>query len=294
MYEAYFGLREKPFSILPDPKFLYFSRAHASAFAMLEYGVLNQAGFTVVTGAIGSGKTTLVRHLLDNMGPAMKIGLITHTSKYEGNLLEWVLMAFDQPFEDTSYPALYKRFRDFVEGQSKAGRRVVLVIDEAQNLEPGRLEELRMLSNMNTHAMSLQLILVGQPELRQTLQMPGLVQFAQRVSSDYHLPELDHREARLYVDHRVAVAGGNASLFSSQAKSLLCQAASGVPRQINVLADRCLVYAYAGSSEFVSLRTVRKVLEDKARHGIFRPDAGRNFAENSFMSAMGGDLAVSA
>jgi general secretion pathway protein A len=279
MYEAYFGLREKPFSILPDPKFLYFSRAHSMAFAMLEYGLVNQAGFTVVTGAIGSGKTTLVRRLLDSMGRSMRVGLITQTSKYGGNLLEWVLMAFDQPFEGLSYPSLYKRFCEFVGDCASRGERVVLVIDEAQNLEPARLEELRMLSNINTQAMRLQLILVGQPELRETLQMAELTQFAQRVSSDYHLHELERSDARAYVEHRIMVAGGQPGLFSSQAKSLICEAAHGVPRQINVLADRCLVYAFAKSAGSVSAGIVRKVLADRARHGIFQPNMSLSFLE---------------
>jgi type II secretory pathway predicted ATPase ExeA len=243
------------------------------AFAMLEYGVVNQAGFTVVTGAIGSGKTTLIRHLLGGMGRSLRVGLITHTSKYGGNLLEWILMAFNQPFEGTSYPRLYKRFCDFVEQSEGPNGRVVLVIDEAQNLEPDRLEELRMLSNINTHSMLMQLILVGQPELRHTLQGPNLTQFAQRVSSDFHLPELQLSEARAYIDHRISVAGGQPHLFSSSAKRLICEASNGVPRQINVLADRSLVYAYAKSASAVSSSIVRKVISDKKRHGIFRLEA---------------------
>src|SRR5215218_4019085 len=115
MYESFFGLREKPFSLLPDPRFLYLGREHSMAFGMLEYGVVSQAGFTVITGAVGSGKTTLIRHLLTTVGHSMHIGLISHTATQGGNLLEWILMAFDQPFEGMSYPGLYKRFRDFVE-----------------------------------------------------------------------------------------------------------------------------------------------------------------------------------
>ncbi|PZO79356.1 MAG: general secretion pathway protein, partial [Mesorhizobium amorphae] len=149
MYAAHFGFSEMPFSILPDPKFLFFSRAHSMALSMLEYGVVNQAGFTVVTGAIGSGKTTLIRHLLANVGQHLHIGLISHTPRREDNLFEWLLLAFDQPVRETSYAAMYRQFCDFVLGVAAQGGRVVLVVDEAQNLEPARLEELRMLSNLN-------------------------------------------------------------------------------------------------------------------------------------------------
>ena len=268
MYESYYGLNEKPFSIIPDPKFLYFSPSHLMAFSMLEYGIINQAGFTVITGAIGSGKTTLVNHLLASMQGEARIGLISHTPANFGNLLEWILMAFGQPFEGASYPALYKRFCDFVASGDRPGSRVVLVIDEAQNLQIDRLEELRMLSNINRDRMMMQLVLVGQPELRDMLQSSGMVQFAQRVSSDFHLPELEAREASKYINHRIRVAGGRPELFSNPAKMMLHEEARGVPRIINVLADRCLVYAYAKSAKVVSSSIVRKVLIDRQRHGI--------------------------
>ncbi|MDM9624871.1 AAA family ATPase [Rhizobium sp. S152] len=269
MYEQFYGLTEKPFSILPDPKFLYFGQSHTMAFSMLEYGLVNQAGFTVITGAVGSGKTTLIQHFLASMNQTAKVGMITHTTRAGGNLLEWILMAFGQGFEDASYPRLYKRFCEFVEGEVRRRGRVVLIIDEAQNLEPDRLEELRMLSNMNTTSMMMQLILVGQPELRTTLRLPELRQFAQRISSDFHLPELQRSEARAYIDHRVRVAGGADQLFSPAAKTMLFEASKGVPRQINVLADRCLVYAFAKTKDRVSSSIVRRVLEDRNRYGIF-------------------------
>jgi general secretion pathway protein A len=272
MYEKHYGLLEKPFSILPDPKFLYFGSSHSMALSMLEYGLVNQAGFTVITGTVGSGKTTLIQHFLSNMHQSTRIGMITHTTRAGGNLLEWILMAFGQGFEDASYPRLYKRFCEFVEGEVKRRGRVVLIIDEAQNLEPDRLEELRMLSNINTKSMMMQLILVGQSELRATLQLPELRQFAQRVSSDFQLPELGKVEARAYIDHRIRVAGGPEHLFSSSAKTLLFEASKGIPRQINVLADRCLVYAYAKMRTQVSASTVRRVLEDRSRYGIFASD----------------------
>lgn len=273
MYEAFYGLREKPFSILPDPRFLYFSPSHRMAFSMLEYGIVNQAGFTVITGAIGCGKTTLIRQLLQSIGADVQVGLISHTSKFAGNLLEWILMTFGQPFENASYPRLYKDFRDFVESGAERGRRTVLIIDEAQNLEADRIEELRMLSNINIDSMLMQLILVGQPELRTLLQSPSLVQFAQRVSSDFHLPALDRKEAAAYIEHRIMTTGGNPQLFAPSSKRLIFEAASGVPRQINVLADRSLVYGFAESASVIGPKIVRNVLADRARHGVFERQA---------------------
>ncbi|KHJ54173.1 general secretion pathway protein [Aureimonas altamirensis] len=269
MYESYFGLREKPFSILPDPRFLYFSRNHQMAFSMLEYGIINQAGFTVVTGAIGSGKTTLIRQLLGCLGPDVRTGLISHTPRNNSPMLQWILMAFNQPFEEGSYAGLYKRYSEFVTSEYERHGRVVLIVDEAQNLDAERLEELRMLSNVNTDEMMMQLILVGQPELRATLQGPGMEQFAQRVSSDFNLPALQATEAMFYFDHRLRVAGCERELFSNEAKRMIHEDSKGVPRLMNVLADRCLVYAYAEEASMVTPRIVNQVIADRAQHGVF-------------------------
>ena len=160
-------------------------------------------------------------------------------------MLQWILMAFNQPFEEGSYAGLYKRYSEFVTSEYERHGRVVLIVDEAQNLDAERLEELRMLSNVNTDEMMMQLILVGQPELRATLQGPGMEQFAQRVSSDFNLPALQATEAMFYFDHRLRVAGCERELFSNEAKRMIHEDSKGVPRLMNVLADRCLVYAYA-------------------------------------------------
>lgn len=273
MYADHFNFREMPFSILPDPRFLYLSRAHSMALSMLEYGVLNQAGFTVVTGEIGSGKTTLVRHLLHSVDEDLRIALLSHTPRGGDNLLEWLLLAFDQPLPaGGSGAVLYRAFRDFVERTSDMGGRVVLIIDEAQNLDPSTLEELRMLSNMNAGSMMLQLILVGQPELSHTLSSPHLLQFAQRVSSDFHLPRLRPSEVNDYLDHRLEFVGGDPGVISPRARRLIAEKSEGIPRQINILADRCLAYAYGRADPCVGLRIVREVIRDRERHGVFRPE----------------------
>lgn len=271
MYENFFGLREKPFSILPDPKFLFFSRHHRIAYAMLEYGILNQAGFTVVTGAIGSGKTTLVRQLVDSLEDQVVLAVINNTSQTLGGLLEWIMMAFEQPFEGRAYPRLFKDFQSFLAKVHMSGRRAVLVIDEAQNLGSAVLEELRMLSNANIDSMMLQLILVGQPELRDMLKAPELLQFAQRVSSDYHLQPLNQKDAVAYIDHRLIVAGGRPELFTRAAKNLIHAASGGVPRTMNIVADRCLVYAFGANRSVVRKSTARAVIADMNEFGIMLP-----------------------
>src|ERR1700709_982170 len=164
MYEAFYQLREKPFSILPDPDLIYWGKMHSMAFTMLEFGVMNNAGFTVITGEIGSGKTTLVRYLLKKISPNMTVGLISNSPQGRQELLQWILMSLGQPVEGV-YPNLLKRLEDYLYGQYATGRRTILIIDEAQNLEPEALEHLRMISNINADKFKLlQLLLVAQPQ----------------------------------------------------------------------------------------------------------------------------------
>jgi len=269
MYEAFYKLREKPFSILPDPDLIYWGKMHSMAFTMLEFGILNNAGFTVITGEIGSGKTTLVRHLLRKINPGMTVGLISNSPQGRQELLQWVLMSLDQPFEG-EYPSLFKRLQDYLYGQFANGRRTVLIIDEAQNLEPQALEHLRMISNINADKFQiLQLILVGQPQLRDLLLAPDLHQFAQRISSDFHLRALDAKEVANYIAFRLEAVGSLQPLFSPEACSLIAAASGGVPRMINVLCDTALVYGFANDEKVVTDQLVRDVIADKQQHSIF-------------------------
>src|ERR1700730_114035 len=252
MYEAYYQLREKPFSILPDPDLIYWGRMHTMAFTMLEFGIMNNAGFTVITGEIGSGKTTLVRHLLKKVNPNITIGLISNSPQGRQELLQWILMSLDQPF-DGDYPNLFKRLQDFLYGQFANGRRTILIIDEAQNLEPEALEHLRMLSNINADKFQmLQLILVGQPQLRDLLLSPELHQFAQRISSDFHLRPLADPEVANYIDFRLRAVGSPGPLFTKDACALIATASGGIPRMINVLCDTALVYGFANGKKVIS------------------------------------------
>lgn len=270
MYESFYGFLEKPFSLLPDPGFLFLGRRHSMAYAMLQYGVRSQAGFTVVAGEVGSGKTTLIRHLLDQLDKDITVGLISNTHSSFGELLEWVLLAFSIPHQGLDKVARFHRFTDFLISEYSKRRRTVLIIDEAQNLGAETLEELRMLSNINADkSLVLQLILVGQPELRDLLRRPSLKQFAQRVSVAYYLGALGIDETISYVRHRLRTAGGDPRLFEEDALDVIHHASRGVPRVINTICDMALVYGFAANSRRISRETVEEVLRDRLETGLF-------------------------
>lgn len=274
MYEAHFALKEKPFSIQPEPAFLYFAHRHTLAYTMLEYAIINKAGFTVICGEIGCGKTTLVQHLLSEMGEDITFGLINNTHQNTENFLEWVMLAFQQQYEFRSPVALYDAFQRFLVAQYRANRRVVLIIDEAQNLSPGVLESIRMLSNLNADKNCLlQIILVGQPQLKKLLNRPELKQFAQRVSVQFYLPPLDAVDVEKYIQHRLQVAGCNKPLFTADACQKIAQATQGVPRSINILCDTALVYAFSAGLPQVDSAMIDEVLKDREGFGFLNEPA---------------------
>ena len=268
MYETFYQLREKPFSILPDPNLIYWGANHRLAMAVLECGVLNNAGFTVITGEVGSGKTTLIRYLLRRLDPGtVTVGLISNTPHGRNELLQWIMMSLGLPY-DAPYPALFQQFNQFLYTQHSKRRRTVLIIDEAQNLGADSLEELRMLSNINADKEQyLQLILAGQPQLKQLLRAPNLLQFAQRVSSDYHLRPLSVQDAALYIDFRLREVGALVPIFTPEACRLIAEASGGVPRVINILCDTALVYGFASNMPRISADLVGMVIEDKKNFG---------------------------
>jgi type II secretory pathway predicted ATPase ExeA len=268
MYQAFYGLKEKPFSIQPDPDFLYFGRRHDYAYAMMRYGVKNGVGFSVISGEIGCGKTTLVRHLLNNLDSNMVVGLVSNTHRDITDLLEWIMLAYGLPYDGLSRVALYDGFQRFLIEQYGLGKRALLIIDEAQNLNPDALESLRMLSNINADKHQLlQVILVGQPQLKNLLMLPELQQFAQRVAVDFHIQPLDATDVEDYIKHRLAVAGREAPLFTTEACAKVADASRGVPRSINILCDTALVYGFSAESEQIDLLLVEEVLSDKAEFG---------------------------
>jgi type II secretory pathway predicted ATPase ExeA len=268
MYEAFYGLREKPFSILPDPDLIYWCQNHRLAFAMLEFGVMNSAGFTVITGEIGCGKTTLVRYLLRRLDDHVTTCVISNTPRTQDGLLSWLLMSLNQPFEG-SHPALFKQFQRFLHDQFARGRRTILIVDEAQNLGIEALEELRMLSNVNTDKQQfLQIILVGQPQLKDLLRAPQLLQFAQRVSSDFHLRPLNANEVGEYIDFRLRAVDSHSDLFTDDACRIIANTSNGIPRTINILCDTALVYGFAAGAEKITAEIVDKVIENKTQFGV--------------------------
>lgn len=269
LYMEFFGFSERPFTLLPDPDFLFWSRAHRRAFSVLEYGVLTRAPITVVTGEVGVGKTTLVQKLLQSLDDDITLGLISNAQGGRGELLQWVLNALGVETDlSAAYVTLFQQLQDFVIEEYAEGRRVILLIDEAQNLSVEGLEELRMLTNINSNKDELlQLVLVGQPELRQMVMRPELRQFAQRVTATYHIASLDRAAIAGYVQHRLTHVGGTGAEFTAEAIDLVHQHSHGIPRLVNKMCDFAMVYAATEERRVVDAAIIEEVLED----GIFLP-----------------------
>ncbi len=269
MYNAFFGFNKTPFSLVPDPDFLYLSPGHKKAWIILKYGLLSQAGFTVVTGEIGAGKTTLIRKVLSSLPKQCEVGLITNTHSSFGDLLTWVLAAFNVSCSAQDKAGRYQAFVEFLKYQQRQNKRVILIVDEAQNMDLQTLEELRLLSNINVgQDILLQLVLAGQPELVDKLNSPELVQFAQRISAEYHLMPMDFEQTQQYIKHRVVVAGGSESLFDELACAVVYYYSGGIPRLINNICDLSLVYAFSEEKHFVTGTIVLEVVIAKKTSGI--------------------------
>ncbi|MEM0945186.1 MAG: AAA family ATPase, partial [Pseudomonadota bacterium] len=270
MYEEFYGITERPFQVVPDPSFMFWSEAHLMAFTMLRYGVMSASPLTVITGEVGAGKTTLLRQLLEEFPKELVAGLISNLQANRGELLEWALMAFDQPFKGMSHVERFDAFQKFVIEQYASGKQVTLIVDEAQNLGVDQLEELRMLSNINAEKdQLLQIILVGQPELREILGRQEMRQFSQRITSDFHLEPLKGYEVRGYIERRLAVAGAEWEVFPQETCDLIYRATRGVPRLINVLCDLCLVYGFASDRRVIDPDILRELMSSTERNGIF-------------------------
>ena len=270
MYLKYFGLTEKPFSLLPDPDYIFFSSRHQAAFAMLEYGLWEQSGITVITGAVGAGKTTLIRHLLRRIDYSnITVGMVNTSHSSFDDLLHWIVSAFGLTFEGKPRVTLIREFHEYLIRQYASNKRVVLILDEAQNIEESALEELRLLSNINSEKdQLLQIILVGQPELLDTLRRPTLRQFAQRVCAEYHLEAMSCRDTIEYVRHRLKVAGGNRFLFDTFAIVAIYYYSGGVPRLVNTLCDQAMVHAYAAQVERIEVDIAMDVIKGKRIGGF--------------------------
>lgn len=269
MYESFYRLKAKPFALLPDSSFLYQGTEHQAAYSLLEYGILSEAPFMVLTGDPGVGKTSLLQKLIAEHGIRHKIGLVTNARYDIEQLLPWILLSLGLSTKRLDPIEAYHLFSEFLAQESKRSRRVILVIDEAQNLGAELLEELRLLSNMNDgRTLKLQIILSGQPDLYTLLQRIDMTQFAQRIVVDYHLKPLSETDTLNCIRHRLQVAGGRPTLFTDQACALVHRLSQGNPRLINQVADISLTYGYAEQAGTITAKLVAQAALDRIKGRI--------------------------
>jgi general secretion pathway protein A len=271
MYESFYGFKEKPFDLHPDPDYLYMSRVHENTYTHLEYAIVENKGFVVVTGEIGSGKTTLTNYLLNKIGEEIQVGLVNNTNILPAEFLKMVCKEFELDPKTNDKAELIDIFSGYLIDQFAAGERVVLIIDEAQNLTNDTMEEIRMLSNIETEKHHLiQIILVGQPELKFKLQQSNLKQFAQRVTVHCHLKGLEKDEVSEYIGHRLEVGGSKRlDIFRKETIERIAEYSRGIPRLINVLCDSALVYGFADELETIDTDILENVYEELKALGTF-------------------------
>jgi general secretion pathway protein A len=285
VYDSYFGLTELPFSIAPDPRYLYLSDGHREALAHLLYGIGEGGGFLQLTGEVGTGKTTVCRALLEQLPAEVDVAMVFNPAVTAVELLATVCeeLHIEHPKETTSFKVLGDALYRYLLDAHARGRRTVIIIDEAQNLGREVLEQIRLLTNLETtREKLLQVILIGQPELRQLLTRPDLRQLAQRVTARYHLKPFTEREARAYIHHRLRVAGQRRPIFDRRAIRAVHRHARGIPRLINTICDRALLGAYASAREHVGASIVRRA----ASEVLGRPARTRRWVEVTVAAAI--------
>lgn len=269
MYFEFFGLKAKPFSLTPDPRFLYESETHRAGLDLFEYGLMEEDGIIVLTGEVGTGKTTLVRHMIENLGDGVVVGSINNTHRSFGNMLEWIALSLNLPVSGQELIETQRLLDDYLRERRAEGKRVLIIIDEAQNLSTQALEQIRLLSNLNDQQGSLlQLLLVGQPELRDRLQFPKLRQFVQRIAIDYNLQKMSSGETTNYLKHRLAVVGGDPGIFTEEACRAIHWFTFGVPRLVNTLAHLSLVSAFGADLRIVDFGIVAETAKMRNDGGL--------------------------
>jgi len=264
MYLEFFNLTRKPFELVPDPAFIYLSHSHRRALTYLDYGVRERAGFIMLTGDVGSGKTTLIRDLIGKNYQNVVLAKVFNTKASAEQLLGMINDDFGLAVAGKDKVALMRDLNDFLLEQYAAGNQPMLIIDEAQNLDAALLEEIRLLSNLeNSHSKLLQIVLVGQPELRRTLSAPELLQLRQRISINCHLRPLTRQEVAEYVIHRLRVAGNESALeFPEPSMDLVFRYSRGIPRLINIFCDFIVLAAFAEESRVATEEIVNDVVHD--------------------------------
>lgn len=296
MYEAYYQLRDKPFQLNPDPRFFYASRGHKRAFSYLEYGLSLGEGFIIITGDVGAGKTMLVKSLLKKLerGEYIVANLVS-TQLDADDVLRSIAAAFGLTFENVSKAALLQTLQNTLREAARQRKRALLIVDEAQNLSARALEELRMLSNFQDGGTSLlQSFLLGQPEFRDTLQSPQLQQLRQRVIASYHLGPMDQDETRNYILHRLRTVGWqNVPSFSDEAFAAIYRFSGGVPRRINTLCDRLMLFGFLEERTHFDAAEVDEVIQDlKQEVHHQEPPAGSMVAEPGMHHTSGAQVQV--
>jgi putative secretion ATPase (PEP-CTERM system associated) len=262
MYEKFFELEKKPFELVPNPEFLFLSKSHKKAIVYLDYGIKEHAGFIIVTGEVGSGKTTIVRNLLKNLDDTVTLSKIFNTKVTSEQLIAMVNDDFGLDAAHKDKITLLRELTDFLIDQHAGGRWPTLIIDEAQNLTGELLEEVRMLSNLETDTSKLlQIILVGQPELRKTLAQPELRQLRQRISVSCHIMPLSRQETEDYIFHRLEVAGNrDAVTFDEGSVDIIYSFSRGIPRLVNIICDFLMLSAYAEETKRMTKELVQEVI----------------------------------
>jgi len=259
MYNAYFGFKESPFSIAPDPRYLYMTEQHREALAHLVYGLNSEGGCILLTGEVGTGKTTVCRCLLEQIPEQSNIALVFNPKVTATELLETICdeLGIEYPEGENSVKTYIDRINAFLLQANAAGQKTVLIIDEAQNMDSTVLEQLRLLTNLETNQRKLlQIIVLGQPELLEILSRENMRQLAQRITARFHLNPLSRSELKAYISHRLAVAGSNVQLFDEKTLKRLFQLSNGVPRIINIICDRALLGAYVENKSRIELQTL--------------------------------------
>ncbi|MEM7422128.1 MAG: AAA family ATPase [Pseudomonadota bacterium] len=270
-YEPYFGLRDRPFRTVPDGRSVFWSDTHQRALAALRYGLMRRAPLIMLTGDAGSGKTTLLRHLLIRKIRDARIALVNHIPPPGTPLLPWVLSALDGSSGEARPEDALARLRELLVSVYAGGQRTVLMIDEAQNLQPAMLDELSMMLNINADRDELlQVALVGHTRLRARLNQPEPVQLAQRIAVDCDISPLGPVETGYYIRHRLAVAGTTRKIFEDDAVDVLHAASGGMPRRINVLCDLLMSAASAAGMRLISRRYVAELIAGTCREGLYR------------------------
>jgi general secretion pathway protein A len=264
MYKEFFGLKEKPFNVTSDPSFLFLSRVHKEAFSHLLYGIKERKGFLEITGEIGAGKTTLCRALLNHLDANTKSAFIFNSTLPDMQLFQTILEDFGLPIERKTKAAMLRQFNNFLLDELSRNNNVVLIIDEAQNLKNSALEELRILSNLETEKEKLfQMILVGQPQLRDKINSPNLEQLRQRISVRFHITSLEGDEVGEYIYHRLKIAGsGGDIIFSGDALGCIYRYSNGIPRLINKICDKALLCAYVMETRHVDVSIVERCIHE--------------------------------